>query len=145
MFRACLAVMIFCAADQVKADAGQPGQRADLQVGGPLRAVPEDSGDGLAGLATRGESNQFLRPPADGASSSLIQVLNTEGFRPVDLDREEDRNSGLIYSVTRSLSLGFRYHLVAAEDLVTDLAAVGALDDDYQSHHILFRAKWRFQ
>ena len=144
MVRTCLVLTILCVMSQAKAETGAVQQRADLQVGGPLRMVKGGNSDS-PGSTDGVVYADILIEPAYGVSSSLSQSGNADGQVMTNLKLGENGEPGMTYSLTRSLSLGVGYHFVEAEDLVGDRAFAGTIDADHQSHHVLFRAKWRFQ
>lgn len=144
MTRAFMLLMILCFAGQASADTSKPGQRAELQIGGPLRIVRAGE-QAAAGASREDVGSTRLIEPSHGVSSSLSQVLNDEGQVLNDIDFDQTQDPNVAYSLTRSVSIGIGYHFVDAEDLVADLAVIGTLDADHQSHHLLFRANWHFQ
>lgn len=50
--------------------------------------------------------------------------------------------SGVAVALTERLRVGFRYRHLEGEDLWPEFADTGAAD--YDSHHLLIRASWRF-
>jgi hypothetical protein len=54
----------------------------------------------------------------------------------------KERRSGVAVALTEGLRVGFRYRYLEGEDLWPEFADTGATD--YESHHLLIRASWRF-
>lgn len=144
MSRAWLVLIAMCIVNGAQAETRKGGHKVELQVGAPLRMstsaepVPESFS-----LGDRGTHRTI--EPSFGAFSSLSQVLNTDGGALVDAGQKGSVDPGMVYSVTRSLSLGIRYNFIEAEDLAGDLAVAGTLDPDHHSHHVVLRAKWHFR
>ena len=51
---------------------------------------------------------------------------------------------GLGLPVSESVSLGLRYQYLRPEDIRRDVAETGSLDDEYSSHNLVLRARWKF-
>jgi hypothetical protein len=144
MKRAWLVLMVACGIGSAQAETLNSGHRTELQVGAALRMMMNDTDS-----SPKGNSHDHrypdVEPAAAGAFSSLSRSLNTDVQLPVESAADEATEPGMAYAVTASLSLGVGYHFVEAEDLVGDLAVAGLLGSDHQSHHVVLRAKWRFQ
>ena len=145
MARVCVLLMMVCLSNQTIADAGQTGQRAELQVGGLLRMIERDierdeAVDSEAsekhaeklGAPTPSESEA---PPSNGAIDTKVQVQD-------DLPQDQTQVPSLVYPLNGSVSIGIDYSFIEAEDLAADRAVEGIVDVDHQSHHLLFRASW---
>lgn len=52
--------------------------------------------------------------------------------------------SGLMLPVSQSVSLGLRYQYLRPEDLHLDIAETASLDENYSSHSLVMRARWKF-
>ncbi len=77
----------------------------------------------------------FDRPQSKGASPNDEGFAAGMGFLP------ELRGSALSYGLTHSISLGFGYDFIEAEDLVDHMLMITAEDAAYASHRILIRAR----
>jgi hypothetical protein len=51
---------------------------------------------------------------------------------------------GVAVPVTKSMSVGVGYRYLRSEDLHLEAAETGSLDEGYQSHKVVLRARWRF-
>lgn len=107
-----------------------------LQIGGALalaqpalRASIVRTGPGV--LAAAQESLRAPRPAPAAAPAMPWLSLG-------------DGKSGLAYPVTDRLSLGLGYRYLRGEDLTFKVATTGSLDQDYDSHKVMLRARWKF-
>ncbi len=144
MIRAWMMALLLCFASQSFADTIRPGQRAELQIGGPLRIIKRDT---LTEPASSEKSIPKTRAiePSYGLSPSVNGALEGDGQLVSGLAQEEDQDPSLAYALTRSVSVGIGYNFIEAEDLAADRAVDGIVDIDHQSHHLLFRALWHFK
>jgi hypothetical protein len=102
------------------------------QVSGPHAAQsPLSSG---AADALRGE-------PVD-RPGTFAAVKPQPRQRPGALAWLTPGRSGVALALTERFRVGLRYRLLEGEDLWPGFADTGAAD--YQSHHLLIRASWRF-
>lgn len=51
---------------------------------------------------------------------------------------------GVAVPVTDSMSLGVGYRYLRSEDLHFEAAEAGSLDEGYESHKVVLRARWQF-
>jgi hypothetical protein len=52
--------------------------------------------------------------------------------------------SGLALPVSRSVSLGLRYQYLRPEDMRLNVAESASLNEEYSSHSLVMRARWKF-
>lgn len=143
MARVCVLLMMSCLANQAIADAGQPDQRADLQVGGLLRIIEREAASAATALEEHAEEQEAMAP-SDGGAPPSSGVFDINDQTQDDLQQDQAEVPSLAYPLTGSVSVGIGYSFIEAEDLVTDRAVEGIVDVDHQSHHLLFRAYWHF-
>ncbi len=145
MYRVFSALIAVCLAVEASAEAHQPSPRAGLQVGGAMRILAMRKQTlPVADYSPTGKPSRLDKSKA-AIAQSLSHILNINDRSVVDPGPIVKQNSSMIYTVTRSLSLGVGYHFVDAEDLVGKVVVVGAMDADHQSHHVLLRARWQFE
>ena len=102
------------------------------QVTGSPTALPALGGGGSAGAHRSG-----IRVGSGGSASPLPRRSPSVAFPWLKPSR-----SGVAVALTERLRLGLRYRHLEGEDLWPEFADTGAAD--YQSHHLLIRASWRF-
>lgn len=118
------------------AQANDGGYRAGVaQVTGAPTTLPALRGSGSAG-AHRSEMIVW--------SGGSVSALSRRGERPPSAPSPwlKQGRSGVAVALTDRLRLGFRYRHLEGEDLWPEFADTGAAD--YDSHHLLIRASWRF-
>jgi hypothetical protein len=69
---------------------------------------------------------------ADGRNA-MLGLFNSVGNKP-----------GLALPVSESVSLGVRYQYLRPEDIRRNMSETASLDDNYSSHNVVLRARWRF-
>ncbi|MGH1483175.1 MAG: hypothetical protein ACRBM6_31485 [Geminicoccales bacterium] len=141
---ACVILLVFILSGEAQATGADGGGHPELQVGGPLRIVSPDRG--LTGNSLTGSSGIIgAIEPRHGEPSSLSRVLNNDGELLVDLDLIEQTDTDMSFDLNGSVSIAVGYHYVEAEDRQANLEMSGSVDDDHESHRLLFRAHWHFQ
>ena len=135
------AALVF--AGDAEAEMKERGREVGLQVGGALR-MPE-----VAKTSEAGPPDQvgFVRgtEPAVEAEPMVDDLIAVVMPSLSWVEFQESEDPEVAYTVTTSLSLGFGYQFVEAEDHIGDLAVPGTLNGNHQSHHLVFRAHWHFQ
>ena len=103
-------------------------------VASPLIAPSNVQLDGLIGQTV-------VEKNTNAVSQTDSQALSEVGHeQPI----ERDAHTGVAYSVTRSISVGFAYNLEEIEDLSEDHIQPATVSGDYENHTLLVRAHWRF-
>ena len=121
-------------------------------------AAPAEANDGpyLAGVAQVTGSPTTLPAVRGGGSGGAHhdRMVVWSGGSASALPRRGERRSsvafpwlkqgrsGVAVALTERLRVGFRYRHLEGEDLWPEFADTGAAD--YDSHHLLIRASWRF-
>jgi hypothetical protein len=65
--------------------------------------------------------------------NAMLGLFNSVGGKP-----------GLALPVSETVSLGLRYQYLRPEDIRRGMAETASLDDGYDSHNLVLRARWRF-
>jgi hypothetical protein len=96
----------------------------------------------------------FVQSTVRAAIPTTAMHQSINGARPDHEPRDEPgmlalfglggEKRGLAVPVTDSVSLGLGYRYLRQEDLPLEVAETGALDEGYQSHKVVLRARWQF-
>jgi opacity protein-like surface antigen len=111
-----------------------------------------DSGAQLRiGMRPGGASN-FVRPAGHvrATSNAMQRTINDVALTVPDDDGgmlgffDLGDESEVAVSVSDSVSLGVGYEYLRREDIHLEVAETGSLRDEYSTHNVVLRARWRF-
>ena len=124
--------------------AAAPAQAIDGGLPGGAAQVTGTHGTAPAQPALRTRYVGALGVEVGDRPSVSVTVPRQRYERPTSIasSRPKQERSGVAVALTERLRVGFRYRYLEGEDLWPEFADTGATD--YESHHLLIGASWRF-
>ena len=152
MLRGAGLAMTFLVAIAAPAQANGSGRAADdsLVRSGATAAMSAAAAEQVTRVLSAGQPPRTAKPLAGFRREAVNQAAGPVSLAPQRRQRQPSTafpwlshgRSGVALPLTDRLFVGLGYRHMEGEDLWPEFADTGAVD--YDSHHILVRAHWRF-